>query len=336
MITRILSRAGLVSLLSIVACASVGANGSVEDYHDPARWDGTPETDRAFLNQWEEDNWCTENPDSFMCSDDSVGQSEQAWVSAEHHGWDVNTTHPRGASATPTCYSNEDNGGPNTSCDFPWLKQVNVTFDDTQCWNATPGPGQPPFSALQVQEYIDNLKIGILKWNGAGTGVVVTINGSNQGKIPVLAVCASLPSGTIGRARLVSNTVESAQTQFSQTPVSPNGEDRGIFRKVKGGSLEFDMRQTLSSYTGCDAGTPSTSERRVFIGELGQHEMGHVMGFGHFKVNPNPMHAGACPGQPHQSITPIQQAFKTALSIFDSTNGNATIQDVGLDDLDPN
>lgn len=313
----------LLHLMLVCIGLALFATGCEGQDYTTAHGVGDLEEDVSFITL---EQACEQHPDYALCNE--IGQSTQEWVSAEHYGWEQGGNTAGLANFQPTCYSHQNtSGGANTVCFFPWIKQINITFDESSCI----GVGGS-HSLLDIQKMLEGIRIGLTSWHGAGTGVTVTLNGSNAGKMPVLAVCETLAGTSLADSQLVSQ-----DQQFMVGLPLFDGEDRDRSYVIKGGLIRFDINKMLNSYKfACDVATPSSAERKGFGIESSQHESGHIVGFNHFRANAQPMYPSSCSQGPRTTAWAIPQPMKDALSIYNSSPfGGVTIQDVNLDNLAP-
>lgn len=243
-----------------------------------------------------------------------IGTSRQRWVSAEYHGWQQDGE---------PCYHDAE-GGP---CRVPHLKQFSVFFDTSNCYaNTVP--------LLKVNRMIQALKQGVLYWNGAGSGVTVedgTCQWGSGNCHNVLITCTTpVPSdpGAIGAAGPVD---ANSSQRVSNLPVGPHGNDQTSGRVWLSSTMQFDPQEQWTTITTQCSQTGTNAQIDRFTQYTGVHEMGHVMGFGHFQ-DPNAVmypYAGCAPD------STIDQEYKDAMSVFNSSGGAATVPDKNLERWSP-
>jgi len=124
----------ICALFIVTGCGGLAADGpksdSDERYCPPGadmdpgqsdRIDGSVCNDGVFNTPEDKQRYCESHPEAWFCAD--VGQTAEAWTSAEYHGNDA---------VSSVCYGP---GSSNGDCIFPQQKQyrVKVTTDGGGC-----------------------------------------------------------------------------------------------------------------------------------------------------------------------------------------------------------
>lgn len=241
-----------------------------------------------------------------------VGIAEQAWQSAEYHGWE---------NDADACYS--DGGG---DCRFPTLKQMSIFFDISNCF-------PPPVPLLKAQRIWQKVKEGILSWNGIPGGVTVedgTCQWGSGNCLNVSVSCQTPIAEDPGALGVGGPSGASYSTRISNLPVGPHGKDHVRARVYSTAEIRVDPAALWGILTTC--GTTTDSRVDTYSRMLGTHEMGHVFGFSHFNDTGSIMY-------PYSGCAPdpaIDQEYKDALTTFNSAGGaNPQVVDRNLERWSP-
>lgn len=283
--------------------------------------------DGGFNSPEAKETFCAEHgdmPEAWFCSE--LGTARQGWEVAEYHGM---ATEPG-----ETCYGPAAAAGTG-DCVLPKTTWMRVVSANTGCFAGAAPPNGP--SAAQEAAILDGIKDGMYTWHGMGAGyghgiaARVVANGSpgSSSYMPVTISCGVVDGYAVGGLQ---GTIVNMTTN---APVGPNsGKDQDDIRKLPTGIMTVDVMQIWQDAgSACGGGANvSAANLRIYARSIGAHEMGHVMGFGHFDNNDNLNNNVMAPWRTPSlcnSGSPILAAYQRALGFVqqDPSAGANTVTD---------
>lgn len=242
-------------------------------------------------------------------ADAETGTVEQPWVSSEYYGW---------ADVNKPCYA----GSNGTDCFFPMGKTYKLHVDLSACPTSADGYTVEQYSAM-LNGFLD----GMRTWNGKG-GITVQ-DSTAGGPMFVQFQCHTIPGIAYADSQL---TVDHAQ--IANLPVGPHGGDPGAAKQYNGGLVRFDLQDTMRRFMGfggegCVNHSHTIAWIRIFGFHVGQHEMGHQVGFNHSSGFNDLMFPSTGCDDSQILSAPTTNMF-TALAQYSGSTGSVTIRDDGL------
>jgi hypothetical protein len=232
-------------------------------------------------------------PDQTYAPEDGVNREE--WLSALYHGTSGPNAIVCGTAAGRQCI-------------FPQFKDVHILPPDYASCDALPRAD----SAVNNRTFLDAAIAGAKKWNGVGGFVGDgSCAGANQ---CVTFHCEGLTNcDSTGKNCEQGHELDSGGIHFQESDLPGPG----------GQAVTRSAGEIYISPAGIVAGCSGTTTHTAFAPFVGEHEMGHELGFGHFT---------SAQDDPMQSIcslatVPIYSGFGTARAELDTSGGNATVVD---------
>lgn len=267
-------------------------------------------------NVWADGWFRTEEDRALLCATPEAAGAwfceVEKWASSEYHG------NVSGLDGKP-CYGSQMPNGTG-DCLWPQLKQFKVSVN-ASCTD--------PNINLGIYE-------GARGWDGVGGVEVETIGGATPNWYQDLIFsCSDLGNGVYARGGLagISTVV------IGNGPVGPHsGRDADDFKTILDDAhMQINVGYIKSRCkTRCNSGISdcTAAQLTAFSRAIGKHEMGHVLGFGHFtsggSLNANVMYPavndGVCIETPN-----IKPEFSTAIGLYNSSGGAATVTDNNLE-----
>ena len=288
------------------------------------RIDGHVWADGAFNSPEAKAEFCGsyDGDDAWFCSD--MGQSKQAWTSAEYHGLKQ--------GVKQTCYS--PNGAAPSACIFPRNKHVRYLPIQTSTCTIPNDMTTTQWAAM-----LDAIVLGMTTWDhvtGDDQVVVVPDSPGVSAYLPVTPGCSE--TGECSGANACGGLISTGEmTDVSNLPVGPHGKDEGAAKSWNRGSIVINPQvlwTSIKAHCGGAAATPT--QVRWYTQIVVAHEMGHVFGFDHFDLGNAktnimyPFGPNSCSG-----AWGIQAQYADALRIYSRASSGTNIQDVNLENLLP-